>query len=842
MPWAPGWFARSRVYLITAAASLALGYRCAAPPSPGASPLALAESLGLSSDAQVAPTAFDWEPSRGPWLDALLGRRLLFLGTPRGASNNDLFRARVRVSPEGQPLSVRAVRNLTQTAHGDEQGLQVRGAYAVYGAHAFGQLQGVSLLGLDGLQPDERHGSFLNRALVRARSWQLTESVHGISRTHVATGGVSQVRLRLGERALELETEGRTYAVDLETRAFLLDPALTAGPDARVVLTHQHQGGDQWPHTLADLLRTELGPETVALLEDRLFGVEDDIRRLTEEAGTNTVLAPDPNVGSPRPQPEHSWPPASLPSIWASPHTISQEQPTVSEGQWRPLGSEPDPLLLTSFVHPDRSRPYARLWLIAMDMRRLELRMEAGYEEPRPESGLPGRGTLPVDAGLLRRVVATFNGGFKSVHGDYGMMVDGRVLVPPKPGAATVLITQDGKVGLGDWPASASIPKSVVSFRQNLEALLASGRINPKGRQHWGDRVVGQSAVTERSALCRTETGDLLYAWGRDLTGETLAQGLKQARCSYAMALDMNPGHTGFFLTQIQPPESGWRLPPANVQAAAAIDGMMVHPKKYALWSDKDFFYLLRRSHAPGLERVRWTPGWGAHLPSAQGTPVLWSATLTLGTLPIEVLSLEPGDVDFAVTAGKEPTLVGAQAPQRNLSASEAERQLFALTLGHTTAATRYGLSFGGNATIPLSPEYATLLVGPESEIQVLGPGAEPELQARQVAIQLPTLLAAGEVTADARQRGARRQRGGLCVSDAGRVYIALGDHDSSDVIASALLSLGCRDAVALDRASNHPISLTSAGTSAESTTLYGLRRAPTPRTFEFAGDSLFGR
>ncbi|MEN9577559.1 MAG: hypothetical protein RJA70_568 [Pseudomonadota bacterium] len=872
MAWALGWFAQSRVYLITAAASLALGHRCAQTAPPEASPVAVALALGRLSDAHVVASEFDWEPSRGPWLDAAWGRGLLFLGTPHGEGQRDLFCARARVSPEGQPIVVSAAKNLTETSLADEEGLQVRGRYAVYRARAFDEIQGVSLLDLGGARSDEWHGGWLNRWLLRLRAWQETGSFGGVSRTHIATAGASQLLLRLGEHTLELQAGQQTYGVDLATRELSMPHPGPQDLVHRVVVAEQHQGGDQWRHTLVDLLRTELGAEAIAWLEGGMFGVEEDLRRLTAAGDPDAALAPAPSA-QPALEPGTSgWPPTAVPSLWASPHKLSPEQPAILEGVWQALAdarnsdalgeqagrpasvgsSDSEPLFVHTFVHPDRERPAARLWLIAMDMRRLELRMEAGYEEPRPETGPPGRGSLPVEPALLRRVVATFNGGFKSVHGDYGMMVDGRVLVPPTPGAATVVVTQDGRAGLGNWPLSPKIPADIVSFRQNLQALLADGKINPTDRQDWGPRVVGQSAVTERSALCMTEAGELIYAWGSDVTGATLAQGLKQAGCRYAMALDMNPGHTGFFLTHILPPESGWRLPAENVQATAALEGMRVFPKKYALWSDKDFFYLLRRGDGAPSGGLQWTPSVGLQpLPAA--TPAILSAARTVGTLPVELLAIEPGRMEFALSAGNEPLLEGTAAPRRALNDVDAERELLALTLGHATLSARYGLAFGESATLPLRDEDATLLLGPSAEIGVVPAGEELRVVAGQTAVQLPSLLSAGEVTTRGQQRGPFRRRGALCVADDGRIYVAMATNDSSDVLALALGSLGCRDVVELDRGSNHEVTLTRAGTpsrssqllpppeqpgaSDESTTLHGLSRIPTPWTFRFGGD-----
>src|ERR1043165_5472958 len=110
----------------------------------------------------------------------------------------------------------------------------------------------------------------------------------------------------------------------------------------------------------------------------------------------------------------------------------------------------PSPFMKT-FVRPDEERPYAKVLLVAMDMRQLDLDMEAGSEDPKPLTGPPGVGRLPRDPAVYTRVAAAFNGGFKTEHGNYGMMLKKRVLLPPMPGVATVIVTKDNRVGMGKW-------------------------------------------------------------------------------------------------------------------------------------------------------------------------------------------------------------------------------------------------------------------------------------------------------------------------------------------------------------------------------------------------------
>jgi len=120
-----------------------------------------------------------------------------------------------------------------------------------------------------------------------------------------------------------------------------------------------------------------------------------------------------------------------------------------------------------------------------MDMRQLELGMQAGYEDPKPTTGSPGEGHLPADPEVYGRVVGTFNGAFKTQHGAYGMMVNRRVLLPPVKGGATVIVNDAHDVGLGSWPQIDEIPSEITSFRQNLDPLVEDGVANPTNRRLW---------------------------------------------------------------------------------------------------------------------------------------------------------------------------------------------------------------------------------------------------------------------------------------------------------------------------------------------------------------------
>ena len=58
----------------------------------------------------------------------------------------------------------------------------------------------------------------------------------------------------------------------------------------------------------------------------------------------------------------------------------------------------------------------------------------------------------------------------------------------------------------------------IKSFRQNLDPLVDEGRVNPTHRGLWGYTLPGQATQTERSGICVTPAGQMLYAWGDDVS------------------------------------------------------------------------------------------------------------------------------------------------------------------------------------------------------------------------------------------------------------------------------------------------------------------------------------
>ena len=198
-----------------------------------------------------------------------------------------------------------------------------------------------------------------------------------------------------------------------------------------------------------------------------------------------------------------------------------------------------------------------------------------GTKEPESATGETGSGQIPRDPELLRRVVGGFNGGFQAMHGEFGMMAEGRVYLPPKPWAATVGVYADGRVALGSWQGppkrswdvdtgwdearvNAQIPAGMIAMRQNLTSVVEDGVYNPWKRWWWGAAPVAAEEQTfiVRTGLCLTAEGHLAYLWGDSMGPDQLGAAMLALGCVRGMHLDMNSKHTGLELYRTFAPGS----------------------------------------------------------------------------------------------------------------------------------------------------------------------------------------------------------------------------------------------------------------------------------------------
>jgi hypothetical protein len=185
----------------------------------------------------------------------------------------------------------------------------------------------------------------------------------------------------------------------------------------------------------------------------------------------------------------------------------------------------------------------------------------------------------PANQGGL---VAAFNAGFHTYSSGGGWYDQGRVAVPLRAGAASLVIRTDGSATVGMFGRDVSLTTDVVAVRQNL-GLLVDGGANLSNGGAWG-AVLGGGSYTWRSGVGVDAAGNLLYAGGPSLDAAALAQVLIQAGAVRAMELDINPQWVTFSYYS-GPSGSG----------ADLVAGMNYGPGHWLSGSSRDFFAVFTR-------------------------------------------------------------------------------------------------------------------------------------------------------------------------------------------------------------------------------------------------------
>jgi len=829
----------------------------------------LARALGDASGGVVEPRDVRWEPSDGVMSDFLFGRWAIFLASEAKGGPRDVWRAKVRLTPEGRPLEVSEAHDLTGTPLGDDHALVVDGHRAAFATYAFGQEQSVSVLDLAGEGAQNKTTSLADRGMAWITNAQQTGSGKGVGRVDVTLDSPARaVGLALAHDSLgvDLADEGGRRHLRLD----LGSSEISEGDGAHAEASrHLPKRFVFWA---VDTVRAVpwIGPAPIAWLEDKTFALRDEARQLAfklhggddadtlahvveSAAKTPTAAVLDASsVAS-----AGGWPPAKVDSIWKSP------QP--GEGEWNApklpwmkklatADATTPPAFLRTFVRPDPDRPYATVLLVAMDSRQLDLDMEAGVEDPKPLTGSHGPGRLPRDPRTYQRVVAAFNGAFKTEHGNYGMMVHKRVLLPPQPSAASVVVLDDGRAGLGTWPANTNIgglrgvpDGSIVSFRQNLDALVDGDEVNPTKRAMWGFTLPGNGAQTERTGLCVTQAGNLIYAWGDDASATTIAKAMHMAGCIYGMHLDMNPHHTGFTFTSID----DIKAHKYKVELLSSL--MEISPDRYIEYAPKDFFYLtLRDPSPPPLAEAAlasaagrgsdpgsaWQVDPGAQ-PAPAWLPSIWGARAK----DVELLDVQAGRATWRLRAGaKEPDAKTGAMPLRELAGDEAHRVLFSIGMGASSEKHPAGLATDGKLVLPTGGRSGAIVIAADGSLAIVRSEEVGAISAHVDVAEAPLVVERGTVVTT--PSGATVARAALGVTPDGRVVVARGTFAGDGPLAEALVAAGCSRAVALDRGARVDSPLRRAGTSSpplaesDATTLFAIAAPMKPRAFRFEAET----
>ncbi len=628
------------------------------------------------------------DPSEVFWVDgtqSTLGSRLkvarAVVRAHRSSEPADIYIATARMSPEGRVLELSGLYNISDTSAVDERNLMVQGRQAAWVISGAGRTYSVHLLDLEGEVETTAAGwSRTQRAQHAITNLQKTGQTEGIGRRSFKLDPAAEnVQLAFSTQALLIDADGRKIRISADAidgaRYVNEQEYFAARPGNLITWAVDRVRALPWFGT--DKMQAVKAVAFAGLdWVQRVVGTvtgDDGSARVAAELG-DLVNAPlseytDPETGFP--------PPPMKPML----------SPALKgEGKWRALDKDPfiltnpdaPPPMLSSFIRTDRKRAYSQIFVTLWDPRQVALHSVSGTVEPKSATGETGTGLVPRKPEVISRLLAGFNGGFQATHGEFGMMAEGVVYLPPKPYAATVAEISDGSTGFGTWPHDDKVPDTIISMRQNMTPLVMDGQINPYRRNWWGGVPPGwtDEARTVRSGICMTEESFVAYFYGSSIDADHLALAMQAARCKYGVHLDMNPGHTGleFYRTakKGQLPDVGHRLDPQWETKGAISDmpgwefqgrrmlrymGLMNFPR-YINREARDFFYLTLRHVLPAANLSVEAGAKGEGEWSVKGLPQHgWPYSMATSSVrpdakrpetKVRLLSLDPRTLEIA--------------------------------------------------------------------------------------------------------------------------------------------------------------------------------------------------
>jgi hypothetical protein len=552
----------------------------------------------------------------------------------RAEEPHDIFIVETRVAPSGNLLEIDGIYNMSDTSAADEQNLVVSDLRAAWAIGANDTINSVQF------------ADFRGEPAPSGTGWGRTRLLQNGLTNFQETGELGGV----GRRAFKLEPAAYKVVLGFTAGALLID---ADSHKIRIADQGKMQEGERYvkevtpPKALpgnvvtwaVDRVRAMpwFGDDRMQWLKAVAFGGKDQLQQIvgsvTGDDGSETVKEELGDLFAAgavaQTNPESGWPPPPMEPMLDS--------PLQGEGKWASL--EKDPFIaknaaapspfVVSFIRTDRKRRYSQVFVTLWDPRQVELHAMSGTVEPISATGETGPGRVPRDPQVMRRFVGGFNGGFQATHGEFGMMAERTLYLPPKPYGATVAELDDGSTAFGSWPEALDVPENIVSFRQNMTALVENGDLNPWKRHWWGGLPPGwtEESRTVRSGLCLTKEGFVGYFYGASVDPDVLGLAMQRARCSYGIHLDMNPGHTGLEFYRAGPkgslPTLTRRLD-GEWEARGAVPGLegwefmsrrmikymaLMNFPRYVNVESRDFFYLTLRTLLPGEPlRTRLAP------------------------------------------------------------------------------------------------------------------------------------------------------------------------------------------------------------------------------------------
>jgi hypothetical protein len=281
--------------------------------------------------------------------------------------------------------------------------------------------------------------------------------------------------------------------------------------------------------------------------------------------------------------------------------------PLPGEGVWHVAGrttASGIPTVYEAFVRPNAVNTSYVVGVAWMDPRLLQAQLYSGSYIP---GGYHFSHSAPITAAASKTLVAAFNAGFRMQDANGGYYTDGRMIIPLRQGAASVVVFKDGTMTVGAWGTKGfTMNNQIASVRQNLRLLVndskpVPGLDNPNSIA-WGKTLGGTFSVW-RSGLGVTKDGAIVYVGGPALSISDLANVLVRAGAVRAMELDINTDWVQYsvFNGQLNTPINGGN-------GTKLLSGMIGPPSRYfATWWNRDFYTMSLRPTYAGTSTTTTT-------------------------------------------------------------------------------------------------------------------------------------------------------------------------------------------------------------------------------------------
>jgi hypothetical protein len=416
----------------------------------------------------------------------------------------EIYAAKLKVKKNGIITKVKGIINLSRTPDAEEGVYDVKNGWVAFATSMGAAVQSVTTVRVSG----NYRSLFVFKPTVKKMQLEWENNGIKLAVAYMLKDAKKEIMLNPVKKSIQPETEEIKYFSEVK-------------------------GEESWIAACVNFGRKILGVEFVGNMEAVFFLAKDRVDSLSYSVGklfSGKKGAFKQGAGN---------------EVLKNIEPVIKNDVLKGEGVWTtdglPQGENKNrPLLARTIYRPDPERPYALVDLLYADSEQIEIFPIGGTIHPVSTTGIKGKGIIPSDEDTRKRALFAFSGGFQAVHGSYGMMVDGDVLLPAIKDIATLAMYADGTFNMGVWGEDIKEDATMVSYRQNLKPLIRKGIFNDKNK-YWGlSADKNKSIYVWRTGFGITKDKKAVFAIGNSVSAASLAKAMLAAGVEEAMHLDMN--------------------------------------------------------------------------------------------------------------------------------------------------------------------------------------------------------------------------------------------------------------------------------------------------------------